>query len=114
MNYIYGVCSFIIIYLLYELLIVRRNREKIYNSTEVIILKKVFKVDISKINPSMLGRIIGLVNAFIVSVTATVILIVSDSFFLQMLFGFGMLLLLICIIYPIVGICLRKKYGRLV
>lgn len=112
---IYGFITFIIVILLYEILIVNRKnkQDNIYKSTEVIILNKFFKVNTKKINSKILTRVIACSNAFIVAVTLEVVLAMSDSLFLQMLLGFGVLILLIIIIYPFVGYLLRKKYGRL-
>lgn len=111
---IYGFITFFIIYMLYEILIVnRKNKENnIYKSTEVSILNKVLKVNTKKINNKVLTRIIALVNAFIISVTLEIVLISSDTLLLQLLLGFGILILLIVIIYPILAFFLRKKYGR--
>lgn len=112
---IYGLITFLIIFLLYEILIINRKNKQnnIYKSTEVIILNKFFKVNTDKINNKVLTRIIACSNAFIIAVTLEVVLAMSDSLFLQMLLGFGVLILLITIIYPFVGYLLRKKYGRL-
>lgn len=111
---IYGFITFLIIYMLYEVLIVnRKNKENnIYKSTEVSILNKVLKVNTKKISNKVLTRIIALVNAFIISVTLEIVLISSDTLLLQLLLGFGILILLIVIIYPILAFFLRKKYGR--
>ena len=116
MNIIYAVCTFFIVYMLYEILIIHRKNKQnnIYTSTEVVILNKVLRVDTNKIKASPLTRIVALCNAFIVSITLEVVLVVSDTILLQMLFGFGMLIALICIVYPIVAFFLRKKYGKFV
>lgn len=116
MNIIYAVCTFFIVYMLYEILIIHRKNKQnnIYTSTEVVILNKVLRVDTNKIKASTLTRIVALCNAFIVSITLEVVLVVSDAILLQMLFGFGMLIALICIVYPIVAFFLRKKYGKFV
>ena len=116
MNIIYAVCTFFIVYMLYEILIIHRKNKQnnIYTSTEVVILNKVLRVDTNKIKASTLTRIVALCNAFIVSITLEVVLVVSDTILLQMLVGFGMLIALICIVYPIVAFFLRKKYGKFV
>lgn len=112
---IYGLITFIIVFLLYEVLIVNRKNKQnnIYKSTEVLILNKFFKVDTNKINTKLLTRLIASSNALIIAITLEVVLALSDSLFLQMLLGFGVLILLITIIYPLIAWFLRKKYGRL-
>ena len=116
MSIIYAVCTFFIIYMLYEILIIHRKNKQnnIYTSTEVVILNKFLKVNTNKIKASTLTRIVALCNAFIVSITLEIVLVVSDTILLQMLFGFGMLILLICIVYPLVALFLRRKYGKFV
>lgn len=113
-NIIHGIVTFIIIYLLYEILIINRKnkQDNIYKSTEVTILNKILKVNTNKIKNKVLTRIIACVNAIIVSITLEIVIISSDSLFLQMILGFGVLILLIIIIYPLLALILRKKYGR--
>lgn len=113
---IYPLLTFIIVYLSYELLLVRRKNKinNIYKSAEVIILNKILHVDTNKINAKNLTRIIAFMNAFIISVTLEIVLVATSKIILQMLLGFGMLLVLICIIYPISAIFLRKKYGKFI
>ena len=98
---IYAVCTFIIIYMLYAILIIHRKNKlnNIYKSTEVVILNKVLRVDTNKIEAKKLARIVALINAFIISVTLELVLLV-------------ILILLIIIVYPILGYFLRRKYGK--
>ena len=79
MNIIYAVCTFFIVYMLYEILIIHRKNKQnnIYTSTEVVILNKVLRVDTNKIKASTITRIVALCNAFIVSITLEVVLVVS-------------------------------------
>ena len=90
----------------------------VYVKGKGVVLKEpsvvAFDRDTNKIKASTLTRIVALCNAFIVSITLEVVLVVSDTILLQMLFGFGMLIALICIVYPIVAFFLRKKYGKFV
>lgn len=109
---IYGLITFLIIYFLYLTLLVKRNDKviKIYKSTEALILKKKFKVNVDKISAKRLANIIGLTNSLIVSLTMEVIFIFSKNFLLQMILGFLVLIVLILITYPLVAYFLRKKY----
>lgn len=113
---IYPLLTFVIVYLLYELLLVRRKNKinNIYKSAEVLILNKILHVDTNKINAKNLTRIIAFINAFIISVTIEIILVVTSKIILQMLLGFVILLVLICIIYPISAFFLRKKYDKFI
>lgn len=111
---IYAGITFIIIYMLYAILIIHRKNKlnNIYKSTEAIILNKVLRVDTNKIEAKKLARIVALTNAFIISVTLELILLITDKTVLQMLLAFVVLILLIIIIYPVLGYFLRKKYGK--
>lgn len=111
---IYAVCTFIIIYMLYAILIIHRKNKlnNIYKSTEVVILNKVLRVDTNKIEAKKLARIVALINAFIISVTLELVLLITNRTVLQMLLAFVILILLIIIIYPILGYFLRRKYGK--
>ena len=122
---IYSLLTFVIVYLLYELLLVRRKNKinNIYKSTEVenyqqedgsVVIPEVLRpyMGVDKIEAKKLTRIIALINAFILSITLEIILVVTSKIILQMLLGFVILLVLICIIYPIIAIILRKKYGK--
>ena len=107
---IYAVCTFIIIYMLYAILIIHRKNKlnNIYKSTEVVILNKVLRVDTNKIEAKKLARIVALINAFIISVTLELVLLVTNKTVLQMLLAFVILILLIIIVYPILGYFLRR------
>ena len=113
---IYAVCTFIIIYMLYAILIIHRKNKlnNIYKSTEVVILNKVLRVDTIKIEAKKLARIVALINAFIISITLELVLLITNKTVLQMLLAFIILIILIIIIYPIIGLILRKKYGRII
>lgn len=115
-NLMYAGITFVIIYMLYAILIIHRKNKlnNIYKSTEAIILKKVLKVDINKINAKNFARIIALINAFIISITLELVLLITNKTVLQMLLAFIILIILIIIIYPIIGLILRKKYGRII
>lgn len=115
-NLMYAGITFVIIYMLYAILIIHRKNKlnNIYKSTEAIILKKVLKVDINKINAKNFTRIIALINAFIISITLELVLLITNKTVLQMLLAFIILIILIIIIYPIIGLILRKKYGRII
>lgn len=109
---IYGLITFLIIYFLYVVLLIKRNDKviKIYKSTESLILKNKFKINIEKISAKRLANIIGLTNSFIVALTMEVILFFSNNFLLQMILSFIVLIILILVIYPLVAYFLRKKY----
>jgi len=109
---IYGIITFFIIYILYlQLLILRKDKvDKIYKSTEAIILKKRYKVKIEKIKAKTLANIVGITNAFIVAIVIEIISAFTNKLLLQMIIGFVLLIVLIFIFYSLLALFLRKKY----
>lgn len=104
---------FIIVYLFYFIFVISRKKilKKFPNGKELTFLKYKYNLDYSKINIKVLAHVIALSNAFILSITVTIISI-FDNFLIQMLVGFLILIPLILIIYSIIGKIYSKKSRR--
>lgn len=102
--------SFGIVYILYYLLVIRKQDklEKFKKSTEVMYLKKVYKIKITKFEMKWLTKRIVFANSIIISVTACIAVLV-DHVILMMLLGFAVLFPMILLCYHILGIYLKKK-----
>lgn len=111
-NIFYFVTSYILILLLYVLVINRKR--KAYSEgkkdLEIYYLVNKFKLDMRKVKYKTLKRIMTFVNPFIISSTF-IIVINIDNFFLSLLIGFIVMMLLIYSLYEIIGRSLKKKYS---
>ncbi len=112
MNFlIFFVVIFIIIYLFYILVLnkYRLKKKKYDKMGELNYLVYKFNLDIRKINRKKLLNEIGFVNAFIISFTGAIVCLIPLNYILQMLIGFGILLVLIYVSYELLGRKLVKK-----
>ena len=112
---------FVVIFLLDYLLINRkylnringkskRKRKKNTNElTELSYLVKKFNLDRNKLPLNKLMIIIAIINAFIISLTGEVVLLIDVNIIIQLLIGFILLLALIYSLYELLGRHLVKK-----
>ncbi len=102
--------SFCIVYIIYYLLVIRKQDklEKFKKSTEVMYLKKVYKIKITKFDMKWLSKRIVFANSIIISVTAFIAALVNHVV-VMMLLGFVVLFPTILVCYHILGIYLKKK-----
>ena len=107
------ISSFLIIYLIYYLLVVRREKglEAFKNGKQVLFFKTVYKLDLKKLDCKKFAKSLSLVNAFIVALTVTIIELI-DGYILKLLVGFVILIPLILICYYILGKSYKKKEGK--
>lgn len=114
---IFGIL-FLIIFLLDYLFIKRsylrkiskgKKKKKTNELTEIAYLVGRFKLDKQKLNLSRLLVIISLINSFIISLVAVVVLIINVHVVFQLLIGFVLLMTLIFAMYEILGQYLVKK-----
>lgn len=114
---IFGIL-FLIIFLLDYLFIKRsylrkiskgKKKKKTNELTEIAYLVGRFKIDKQKLNLSKLLVIISLINSFIISLVAVVVLIINVHVVFQLLIGFVLLMTLIFAMYEILGQYLVKK-----
>ena len=107
----------IIAFIVYYYFILKRKykafkkgkNKKIYEQMEVSYLVSRFKIDRKKINLNLL-RIIGIINAFIISFTGTFLYYIPvERIMWKFLIGFVIIFLLIYALYEILGKVLVKK-----
>lgn len=121
MSYIiFLICSFLLVYLIYELFVIKKERalKKMKKSKDVLILCKLSKLDNEKVNFKKLVRILALTNASIISIMGTLVLLLNNiitNFYIWILVSSVLtvivLLPLIMGCYKIVGNKLKKE-GR--
>lgn len=104
--------TFLTVFLIYYLFVIRRKKylDKFIKGKEVLYLKKVYKLKIKEDDYKKIAYIIALTNSFIISIT---IFIVSffKYFFVQLLIGFVIVMVLIVVSYHIIGKTLKKTGG---
>ncbi len=88
----------------------KRKKEKTIGEISYLIRK--FHLDVRKIDYWKMILPISLINAFIISFVATVIMLFPVNMIWQLLIGFVLLFFLIYAIYEIYGRHLVKKYGK--
>lgn len=100
---------FIGIYLLYLLFVISRKKalEKFKNSTYVMYLKNVYKIEVEKLNSYLLGNMIAIVNAFILSTSLYIVSNVDGI--VGILVGLISVMVLLFGMYHILGLILKKK-----
>lgn len=106
--------TFLFILLIYICFINRRRKNvKTEGSfTEPSYLINRFKLDTKKFSYKKIMWITTFLNAFIIAFTAAVVIVV-DNLILQLVLGFGILLVLIFVLYEITGrILVKKGYAK--
>lgn len=104
------IISFLFVYLIYLITVISKidKNDKFKNSKQVLFFKNVYKIDIEKINLNKFAHIISIANAFIISLTVTIIEL-FDKLFIKMMVGFIVLLPLTLLIYYIIGKIYKSK-----
>lgn len=104
------IISFIVVFLLYQLIIVRRAKRKTKTKepVEVTYLVNRYKLDIKKVNYKKLLRVISLVSSFDIALVVTLILL-FDNFIVEVVVGFIATMILIIGSYHLVYLCYKKK-----
>ena len=104
------IMTFLLIYIIYELFLVRKAKKdkRRKKPVEVNYLIGKYNLDINKLNYKRLLNIISAVSAFDISLVVTIVSLL-DSFYLQLLIGFVLIMLLILVSYDIVGRIYKKK-----
>lgn len=107
------VFTFILIYVLYLIFVVHRNKklEKIKKSTEILFIKKRYKLKLNKIPNKKVALDVAFSNAFIIALTLS-IMTFFKNFVLQVLIGFVVLIILILVIYSILGMEYKRKEDK--
>ena len=107
------IICFLIIYLVYLLIVVKREKgiEKFKEGKQLEYFKKLYKLDEKKIDIKKFANSLSLCNAFIMSITITIIEF-FDSIILKMVIGFALIIPLMLITYKILGELYKKKEGK--
>ena len=117
---------FIIVYLVDYFLINKRKlnliknkgitkkgkKKKIKNISEVDYLSAKFKLDTKKLDMDKMIIIISIINAFIISIVSSVIMLMPFAIMWQMIIAFALLFGLIYALYEIYGRHLKHKEER--
>lgn len=117
---IFFLVSFIIIYLIYTIFVVRKKRalNKMKSSKDILLLCNIGKIDIEKVEFKKLVNLLALVNSLIISLVATLVLILENfvsNFYVWIILSCVVTLILllpfILIGYKLIGKIINKK-GR--
>ena len=88
------------------------KRKKIKNISEVDYLSAKFKLDTKKLDMDKMIIIISIINAFIISIVSSVIMLMPFAIMWQMIIAFVLLFGLIYALYEIYGRHLKHKEER--
>lgn len=104
------IMMFLITYSIYYFLVLSRPKKlnKYKNSTEVLYLTNLYKLDISKLNFKIFARTLILMNSLIVSLVVQIIMI-TDNYLLMILLGFSLIILFILVGYHLLGKYYQRK-----
>ena len=115
---IFFIVLFLLIVIIYNVFVIRKERalSKMKTNKEVIIFTKLNNINVENIDLKKLVRILSFSNAFIISLMATIVLILKDiisNFYLWILgsavISFVLLIPLILGIYKLVGKIFKKE-----
>lgn len=104
------IMTFLFVFIIYEVFLVRKQKKdkRRKKPVEVSYLISKYNLDLDKINYKRLLNIISAVSAFDISLVVTIVSLFK-SFYLQLLIGFVLIMLLILTSYDIVGRVYKKK-----
>ena len=105
--------SFLIVYLVYYLIVVRRDKgiEAFKRGKQVLFFKNAYNLDLKKLDYKSFANSLALVNAFMVAFTVTIIEFIEGNV-LKLLIGFVILIPLILVCYYILGKIYKMKEGK--
>ena len=104
------ILTFLFVFVIYELFLIRKAKKdkRRKKPVEVNYLLGKYNLDLDKLNYKRLLNIISAVSAFDISLVVTIVSLL-DSFYLQLLIGFVLIMLLIIVSYDILGKIYKKK-----
>ena len=117
------VMSYIVVFLLYQIFIIRRaktndkknkkrkKKREVKEPFEVTYLVSKYKLDLEKINYNRLLRVISLVSSFDIALIVSIILLI-DNFILGIVVGFIATILIILVSYHLVYL-VYKRGGKI-
>ena len=117
---IFFVASFTIIFLFYNIFVINKDKalNRMKTSKDVLLISKLGKLDVEKIDFKRMVRLLGLTNAFIISSIGTIIVLLCNkitNFYLWIVAtavaSLVLLIPMIFICYKLLGKILNKE-GR--
>ena len=104
------ILTFLFVFIIYEFFLVRKAKKdkRRKKPVEVNYLIGKYKLDLDKLKYKRLLNIISAVSAFDIALVVTIISLIN-SFYMQLLVGFALIMLLIIVSYDLVGRIYRKK-----
>ena len=102
--------SFVLVFLLYQIFIVRRAKSKKNPKEpfEVTYLVLKYKLDLKKVNYKNLLRVISIVSSFDIALVVSIIVLLK-SFILEIIVGFISILVIILVSYHLIYLIYKKK-----
>ncbi len=102
--------SFVLVFLLYQIFIVRRAKSKKNPKEpfEVTYLVSKYKLDLKKVNYKNLLRVISIVSSFDIALVVSIIVLLK-SFILEIIVGFISILVIILVSYHLIYLIYKKK-----
>ena len=109
-EFILFIISFIIVFVLYQIFIIRKAKRKKNpkEPIEVSYLVNKYKLDLEKVNYKKLLRVISIVSSFDIALVVALILLFK-SFIVEIVVGFIAMLIIIFISYHLVYLVYKKK-----
>ena len=111
---IFFVASFTIIFLFYNIFVINKDKalNRMKTSKDVLLISKLGKLDVEKIDFKRMVRLLGLTNAFIISSIGTIIVLLCNKIIVATAVASLVLLIpMIFICYKLLGKILNKE-GR--
>lgn len=101
--------SFIVVFLLYEIFVVRRakSKKKPKEPFEVTYLVGKYRLDLEKVNYKKLLRVISLVSSFDIALVVSIIVLLKN-YVLEIIVGFIATLVIILISYHLVYLVYKR------
>ena len=79
---------------------------------ELLYLKKIYHVNINKINKDNFSKVVVVINTFIITTIYIILMYLLEKWFLRIIIGIVLLILMIIICYGLLGRYYAKKEGR--
>lgn len=103
------VTCFVVVAIVYLVIfLVKLKKKDLANSKEVKYLCLKYKIKLKDINLKRLWPFIILANSLIISASGTLCTMLDFGYVWQLLFGFGLLFVLIYLVYGLIGMILKK------
>ena len=104
------VISFIVVFLLYQIFVVRKakSKKRPKEPFEVTYLVSKYKLDLEKVNYKRLLRLISIVSSFDIALVVSIIVLLKN-YILEIIVGFIATLVIILFSYHLVYLIYKKK-----